>query len=101
VADTLAYLRAEASGKLTRHEREALVLRTWKAALSSVRGREPVELVGCGDNSCVIVSPKGMATNGGCRCDERALRRAVLALKAQRAVYLATSAELGLEGDGG
>lgn len=29
------------------------------------------------DNSCVCVAPTGMATNGGCRCDERKLRRAV------------------------
>lgn len=23
---------------------------------------------GCGDNSCLIKKPDGMATNGGCRC---------------------------------
>lgn len=23
---------------------------------------------GCGDNSCIVQEPKGMATNGGCRC---------------------------------
>jgi hypothetical protein len=28
--------------------------------------------LGCGDNSCVFVKPKGMATNGGCRCIEHA-----------------------------
>lgn len=27
-------------------------------------------LLGCGDNSCLFVKPKGMATNGGCRCWE-------------------------------
>ena len=26
------------------------------------------EDVGCGDNSCSFIKPKGMATNGGCRC---------------------------------
>ena len=26
---------------------------------------------GCGDNSCMFIKPKGMATNGGCRCFER------------------------------
>lgn len=32
----------------------------------------------CGDNSCDCASQRtGMRTNGGCRCDERALRRAV------------------------
>lgn len=29
------------------------------------------------DNSCVCARPLGAATNGGCRCDERKLRRAV------------------------
>lgn len=29
------------------------------------------------DHSCVCASAKGQATNGGCRCDERELRRAV------------------------
>lgn len=24
--------------------------------------------VGCADNSCMFIKPKGMATNGGCRC---------------------------------
>ncbi len=29
---------------------------------------------GCGDNSCLVKKPKGMATNGGCRCkDNRTL----------------------------
>lgn len=26
------------------------------------------EIVGCGDSNCVFGRPKGMATNGGCRC---------------------------------
>lgn len=29
------------------------------------------QYVGCGDNSCRFVTPKGMATNGGCRCERR------------------------------
>jgi len=29
------------------------------------------------DNSCVCAEAEGMATNGGCRCDERKLRQAV------------------------
>ena len=28
--------------------------------------------IGCGDNSCMWGSPGGMATNGGCRCHDRA-----------------------------
>lgn len=29
------------------------------------------EVFGCGDNSCLVRKPRGMATNGGCRCLER------------------------------
>ncbi len=41
-------------------------------------------LEGCGDHSCLLKRPKGMATNGGCRCfdslpaDERRAMRRVL-----------------------
>lgn len=43
------------------------------------RRRDPGDLPvnGCGDNSCVVRTPRGMATNGGCRCDERELRWAL------------------------
>lgn len=37
---------------------------------------------GCGDNSCLFNKPKGMATNGGCRCHdklEQAFREAYMA----------------------
>lgn len=88
--DTFASLRAESQRKLSRREVEALMLRTWKAAIDSVRGTEPPELVGCGDHSCCIASPKGMGTNGGCRCEAFELRRAVQALKAQRRYILAS-----------
>lgn len=40
-------------------------------------------LKGCGDSSCIVAKPSGMATNGGCRCEKPALRRAVLTLRAQ------------------
>lgn len=35
-------------------------------------------VAGCGDNSCVVRTPEGVGTNGGCRCEERELRRAVM-----------------------
>jgi hypothetical protein len=44
------------------------------------RMRQPpsdIPFVAC-DHSCVITQPTGMSPNGGCRCDERKLRRAVL-----------------------
>lgn len=37
-----------------------------------------IPFAGCGDSSCITTDGLGgMHTNGGCRCDERALRRAV------------------------
>jgi hypothetical protein len=43
------------------------------------RRRDPGDLPvnGCGDNSCEVRAPRGMATNGGCRCEERELRWAL------------------------
>jgi hypothetical protein len=29
---------------------------------------KPLREFGCGDSGCIFGSPKGMATNGGCRC---------------------------------
>jgi hypothetical protein len=46
-------------------------------------------LVAC-DNSCVCATPTGMATNGGCRCDERKLRQAVQWWR-RRAIFLQTT----------
>ena len=33
------------------------------------------EKLGCGDNSCVLVKPVGMGTNGGCRCPVTRVKR--------------------------
>lgn len=89
MGDTLHSLRDEARRGVSRNAVDSLVLRAWMAALDSVRGKTPPELVGCGDHSCVVAPPSGMGTNGGCRCDERALRMAVSALKQQRQCMLA------------
>lgn len=56
-------------------ERECDMLRKQIAARSIDPGDLPV--AGCGDNSCVVARPGGMATNGGCRCDDRTLRWAL------------------------
>lgn len=64
--------RNPAGDALTRENDE---LRRQLAELRRDPGDLPV--TGCGDTSCVVASPKGMATNGGCLCDERTLRRAV------------------------
>jgi len=37
------------------------------------------QYLGCGDNSCLFVKPRGMATNGGCRCKDRPFVIAALA----------------------
>lgn len=37
------------------------------------------EIEGCGDTSCRCRPPSGVATNGGCRCDERRVHAALAA----------------------
>lgn len=41
------------------------------------------EIGGCGDGGCIVLPPKGMHTNGGCRCnrDQVKMSRLVHALK--------------------
>ena len=55
--------------------RENDALRRQLAELRRDPGDMPVK--GCGDNSCVVAQPKGMATNGGCRCELREVRGAL------------------------
>ena len=40
---------------------------------------------GCGDHSCVVARPRGMGTNGGCRCERPTLRHAATQARALRA----------------
>jgi len=53
------------------------------------RHRDPGDMPvrGCGDNSCLVEKPRGMATNGGCHCSERKLRWSVQWWK-RRAAFL-------------
>lgn len=76
-------------------EKENKVLRD---ALERMR-KDPIETPfnGC-DNSCVVARPRGMATNGGCRCDERKLRQAVLWCS-MRCMYLQATVLLLRDGD--
>lgn len=39
---------------------------------------------GCGDNSCLVARPTGMATNGGCRCGRGALKTALWRMREER-----------------
>jgi hypothetical protein len=60
--------------------------------------REPPEVpIAACDNSCLCARPDGMATNGGCRCDERKLRIAVQFWR-QRAMYLQAVVQLARDG---
>jgi hypothetical protein len=57
-------------------ELQVKLLRGESARLRQPPGDMPFN--GCGDNSCELGAPGGgMRTNGGCRCDERELRRAL------------------------
>jgi hypothetical protein len=53
--------------------------------------RDPSAVGGCGDNSCVVERPRGMATNGGCRCGRMALRMALQ--RERKATATAAAAE--------
>lgn len=54
--------------------------------------------LGCGDNSCWIAAPKGMATNGGCRCFPRGVPiDNEIRLKFQEAFYIYRSLVSDLE----
>lgn len=55
-------------------EREIRFLRGQIARMREAPGDCP--FLAC-DNSCMCATSRGMATNGGCRCDERKLRMAV------------------------
>lgn len=58
-------------------ERENKMLRAQIERMRADPGDVP--FFGCGDNSCITVDgPGGMGTNGGCRCDETKLRRAMM-----------------------
>ena len=51
--------------------------------------REELTTLGCSDHNCVVAPPRGMGTNGGCRClprelplaDRVRLRRALTILR--------------------
>ncbi len=66
---------ARANPEAERLRRENDMLRARIARLTE----EPADVpfAAC-DNSCVVTRPRGMATNGGCRCDDRKLRQAVM-----------------------
>lgn len=67
---------ARTNPEIERLKWENELLRRESASLRAPPGDYPVD--GCGDRSCEVKDPGGgMATNGGCRCDERTLRRAL------------------------
>jgi hypothetical protein len=61
--------------EVERLERENALLRKQIQRFYEDPGDLPVS--GCGDNSCEVQQASGMATNGGCCCDERTVRRAL------------------------
>jgi hypothetical protein len=63
------------SAEVERLERENALLRRQLEVSRQDPGDLPV--AGCGDSSCEVAQATGMATNGGCGCDERTVRRAL------------------------
>lgn len=68
----------------------------YRAGVAAERSRWIVALeYGCGDNSCVVHKPHGMATNGGCQClkalsfeERRAFLRALNTIRADAVTLL-------------
>jgi hypothetical protein len=52
------------------------------------------DLHGCGDHSCAVAKPRGMGTNGHCRCDERTLRRALRRERAAKVDIVGAAREM-------
>jgi hypothetical protein len=61
---TCALPICEAAGRIEELEKQIQTLNV--VAQNYIKLAE--EIGGCGDSSCVVVRPKGMCTNGGCRC---------------------------------
>ena len=59
-----------------RLEAQVRMLQEQIASMRVAPGDSP--LVSCCDHCCVVAARTGMGTNGGCQCDERKLRRAVM-----------------------
>ena len=77
-------------------------VRYYRDQLANIR-RDPGDMpvTGCGDNSCILARPTGMATNGGCQCDPLALRQAVVYWRRLAEFRLATICELRAKPKGG
>jgi hypothetical protein len=88
--------RARPSPREEQLEREVASLRRQLDAIRQDPGDYPE--LGCGDSSCIVAHPKGMRTNGGCRCDERTLRRAVMWWRRRGEFLLETIRELRARG---
>lgn len=69
--------------RIAQLEGQGTRMRTAEARVEALEGialspRDyPHPVKGCGDTSCLIQKPSGMATNGGCRCDAKRYRRAI------------------------
>lgn len=68
-------MKARVNPDVERLEAEVARLRRELDARRADPGDSP--LTGCGDHGCLVVTPRGMGTNGGCQCEARELRRAV------------------------
>jgi hypothetical protein len=57
------------------------VINLYESEFKRLKSICEADLEGCGDNSCWIAKPRGMATNGGCRCTLQAFKIAVRVLR--------------------
>lgn len=60
-------------------ERLEFEIRNLRSQIDRMR-QEPyadIPTLGCGNNPCYVASPRGMATQGSCNCDDRRLAMAL------------------------
>ena len=85
--------------ELTRMADEAAVLECQVVELQNafhaeyLQDKGPGSIEGCGDSGCAIKPPKGMATNGGCRCGRGSFRSALQVARRQLAAVAAEGGE--------
>lgn len=83
IADILRFANEHASDPKASLQK-TIGIRLLAAEVERLRA-EIIAPIGCTDHGCIVATPKGQGTNGGCRCDERILRRAIRKMRRELA----------------
>ena len=83
IADILRFANEHASDPKASLQK-TIDIRLLAAEVERLRA-ELAAPIGCADHGCIVTTRAGHGTNGGCRCDERTLRRAVRKMRRELA----------------